>query len=135
MNSVFIKALCFLPLAICSEPRDWSFVQSVGGIALGSSSFQEGSWSLSIRVNVSGLEQITAKPTLQNSDLACTRTEARVKGDAIYITIDTGLIREGYSAACPSAALGNVPGGRYKVFYKSPGGELQPMGAIVLDFN
>lgn len=135
MSSVFIKALCLLPLAVCSEPRDWSFMQSVGGVALGAASVKEGEWLLGIRANVSGLEQITQKPTLQNSGTVCTETAARVKRDFIFITISAGVVREGYSASCPSAELGKVAEGSYKVFYQSPGGELQPLGAIMLGSN
>lgn len=130
MSAIFLKFLCIFPLAICSEPKDWAFVQSVGGIALGAASVSEGKWSLAVRANVAG-EEITVKPTQANSALICESTTAVVQSNSIYLTINTGLVREGYSASCPAANLGKVKEGNYQVFYKSPSGELQKLGEIV----
>lgn len=127
--------LCILPLAICSEPRDWAFIQSVGGIALGSASVSEGEWSLAVRANVSGVEKITVKPTILNSALICESITASVQGGTIYLTINSGLARDGYSASCPAAHLGQAKEGSYQVFYKSSNGETQRLGEIVLGAN
>jgi hypothetical protein len=134
MSAIFVKLLCILPLAVCSKPQDWAFVQSVGGIALGATSVSEGQWSLVVRANVAG-EEITVKPTHANSALICESTTASVRGTNIYITINTGLVRDGYSALCPAANLGGVKEGSYQVFYKSPNGETRKMGEIMLVSN
>jgi hypothetical protein len=135
MSAIFVELLCILPLAVCSEPKDWAFMQSVGGIALGTASVSEEKWSLAVRANVSGLEEITVKPTLLNSGLICESTTASVQGNTIYLTINSGLVRDGYSASCPAANLGRVKEGSYQVFYKSPNGESQKLGEIVLGSN
>ena len=135
MSAIFVKLLCILPLAVCSEAKDWAFVQSVGGIALGAASVSEEKWSLAVRANVSGLEEVTVKPTLLNSALICESTTASVQGNDIYLTINTGLVRDDFSASCPAAKLGRVKEGSYQVFYKSPNGEAQRLGEIMLVSN
>jgi len=132
MTSTFIKFLCLLPLAFCSEPRGWAFVQSTGGIALGTVSVSEGNWSLAVRADVSGLEEITVRPSLVNSALICERTTATVEDNRIFLTIHTGLLREGYATSCPPANLGQLRAGSYRVFYRSPAGEPHRLGEIVV---
>lgn len=127
-----MKLLCLLPLALCSEPKDWGFVQSVGGIELGAASLSEEKWSLAVRANVSGLEEITVKPSLVNSALICQSTSATIQGQSIFLTIHTGLLREGYSTTCPPASLGKLDEGSYQVFYKGPNGEPRKLGEILL---
>jgi len=53
-----MNILCILPLSVCSHPEDWEIVQSVGGLEPGAESVSEGNWSLTVRVNVSGLEKL-----------------------------------------------------------------------------
>lgn len=133
MNALLVKLMCILPLAICAEEVGWSFVQSVGGISIGEVSQDEGGWLLAIHANVSGLEEVTVKPTIVNSALICESTSASIQDSAIYLTISKGLIREGYSIDCPAAKLGNINAGNYQVFYKSPNGETQPLGEVVIN--
>lgn len=132
MSAILIKFLCVFPFAVCSEPKDWAFVQSVGGVTFGAASVVEEQWSLAVRADVSGLEEITVKPTLVNSALICESTSASVQGKAIYLTINAGLFREGYSTCCPAANLGRVKEGRYQVFYKGPTGEPRKLGDVSL---
>lgn len=135
MNATFVNLLCILPLTVCSEAKDWAFVQSVGGIALGAATVSDKEWSLVVRANVSGLEDVTVKPTQLNSALICESTTASVQGNNIYLTINSGMVREGFSASCPAAKLGRVNEGSYQVFYKSPNGETQRLGEIMLGSN
>jgi hypothetical protein len=132
MNAILVKLMCVLPLAMCAEPVDWSFVQSIGGITIGEPSKSEDGWLLAINADVSGLEQITVKPTIVNSALICENTTASIKDSAIYLTINKGLIREGYSSKCPAAKLDKVKAGNYQVFYKNPNGETQPLGEVLI---
>lgn len=133
MNAALMKLMCILPLAMCSEPIDWTFVQSVGGISIGEVSITDGNYSLAVNANVSGLEQVTVKPTLVNSALICESTMATIQDKAIYLTIYKGVIREGYSTHCPAAKLKHIKAGNYQVFYKSPNGETQPLGEVLID--
>lgn len=128
-----MKLMCILPLAMCSEPVGWSFVQSVGGIALGEVTVVDGNYSLAIEADVSGLKEVTIKPTLVNSALICERTSATVKNQAIYLTINKGIVREGYSTSCQAAELGRLIDGTYQVFYESPNGETQALGEVLID--
>ncbi|MGB4812549.1 MAG: hypothetical protein WBP13_08745 [Methylophilaceae bacterium] len=130
MAGFFVKMLCVLPLAVCLAPRDWDFVQSVGGIAIEQAEVHEGEWSLHVNADVSGLTQITVKPTLINSALICESTDAEVEGDKIFLTINTGVIREGYSSKCPNANLGKIANQTYQVFYKDPSKENHLLGEI-----
>lgn len=133
MNAALIKLMCILPLAMCSEPVDWAFVQSVGGISIGEVSITDSHYSLAVNANVSGLEQVTVKPTLVNSALICESTTATIQDKAIYLTINKGVIREGYSTHCPAAKLNHIKAGSYQVFYKSPNGETQLLGEVLID--
>ena len=110
-------------------------MQSVGGLELGAESVSEGGWSLAVRVNVSGLKEITTKPTVVNSALICESTTVSVEGSNIYLTINTGVARDGYTPLCPSANLGEVEPGSYQVFYRSPNGESQALGEVTLGSN
>jgi hypothetical protein len=133
MNAALMKLMCILPLAMCSEPVGWAFVQSVGGISIGNVSVSKGNYSLAVNADVSGLEQVTVKPTLVNSALICESTTATIQDKAIYLTINKGVIREGYSTHCPAAKLKHIKAGNYQVFYKSPNGDTQPLGEILID--
>jgi hypothetical protein len=135
MNMTLAKTLCLLPLAVCSEPRDWGFVASVGGIAVGSAYQTEKGWFLPVHANVSGLEAVTSKPTQINSGLICENVAARLSGNVITLTLYSGVARDGYSSSCPPAALGSLPPGNYHVIYQSPGDEPHLIGEVVLGSN
>ena len=132
MASVLSTLMCILPLAVCSEPRGWGFVQSVGGMTIGAAVERQGGWFLPVQANVSGTESITVKPAMLNSGLICESVSAKVVGDSIFLTLNTGLVRDGYSPRCPDAALGTPPAGEYRVFYGFGEGEPQPLGRIVI---
>lgn len=120
---VSIMALFLLvDCAAVSEPRTWGFVQSVGGIEVGSPTQVGGAWVLPIHGNVSGLQTITVKPMELNSGLAC-YTRATVEGASIYITVATGVAGSGRIAQCPSANLGSLAPGHYTVLYRGPNEE------------
>ena len=114
-----------------AQSRDWAFVQSVGGLALGVPVQKDGAWHLPIRCNVSGIEAITIKPTTLNSALACS-TVARVEAQTIVLTVVTGLASSGSSAKCPAARLGTSRTGRYAVFYSGSPAERVPLGEVNL---
>ena len=100
-------------------PKDapWSFVSSVGGIAVDDPVRTANGLELPVRANVSGLETITVAPTFLNSMTACSRTRGRIKGQNIFVTIATSYPRAGEGPRCPPAQLGDLPSGEYNVYY------------------
>ncbi|MGV3663038.1 MAG: hypothetical protein ACO1TE_22830 [Prosthecobacter sp.] len=114
------------------HPFSWQAVQAVGGLALGQPQRDErGHVVLPLRCNVSGLEQVTVKPTTLNSALVCEPPLVRVRGSAIYLTVRaTVATSRNKSCACTSADLGRLAAGEYSVIYRSPGGEVHPLGSI-----
>lgn len=135
MSNTFLNLLCIFPLAFCSTPQSWSFVQSAGGMALTEAFVEDGDWTLAVRADVSGLEKITVKPGRINSAMICDHTEASVEGDSIFLTIHTGVLRDGYKPSCPPARLGRLTKDHYRIFYRGPTGQLQPLGELVLNYT
>lgn len=113
--------LVMLVAASCSsrvtfaQARDWAFVQSVGGLAVEQPFRQDGRWFLPVRCDVSGIQAVTAKPSVLNSGIGCS-TVARVEGRAILLRVETRLVSP---AKCPPVDLGASLNGRYTVFYAS----------------
>ncbi len=103
-----------------TEPRSWDFVQSVGGIQVGTPLISEvGGWVLPVVADVSGTKKVTVAPTTNNSGLVCD-TKASVEGQAIYVTVSTALPEGTRTASCPFAGLGKIPYGTYSVLYRGP---------------
>jgi hypothetical protein len=105
-----------------SAPQPWAFVKSVGGIIVEDPVPVGGRWILPVQANVSGLQSFSSKPTTLNSGLSCTSVRARVTGNRINLTIYTEVAESASSGVCPSASLGVLPAGEYKVFYAHPDG-------------
>jgi len=112
--------IAFLPVSVLADSESWSFVQSVGGLAIDTPTHGTHGWVLPVRANVSGLETITAKPTTLNSALICESTNAAIEGRNIYITIVSALVHPKTSSRCPPATLGEISAGKYSVFYRGP---------------
>ena len=85
-----------------------------------------------MQANVSGTESITVKPSMLNSGLICESVSAKVVGDTILLTLNTGLVRDGYSPRCPEAALGTPSAGEYRVLYAYGDSEPQALGSIMI---
>jgi hypothetical protein len=114
------------------SPRDWQFVQSVGGISLGTPNRDDrGHVLLPIRCDVSGLQTITVRPTTINSGIVCESPIVRVRSSTIFLTIRTSVPSKRYpNARCPDADLGAPTAGQYSVIYASPDGSQHPLGSI-----
>ena len=112
--------------------RDWQFVQSVGGIALGTPQRDgRGHILLPIRCDVSGTQTITVRPTAMNSALVCEPPIIRVRSSSVLLTVRTSIPSKRYpSASCPDADLGPLTSGAYSVVYASPDGSQHPLGSI-----
>jgi len=126
--------LCFassIIAALLGEERDWEFIQSVGGIAIGNPKLINDNWSLPIKCNVSGLQTFTVKPTMLNSGLVWADTEVRLKDSEIHISIETALHGMGSkTASCGPAELGELKSGTYIIKYLSPDMSTNYIGEI-----
>jgi hypothetical protein len=119
VNRIFIIFALLVALNNAhAEDRDWPFVSSVGGMAIGEPTKSGAGWELPINADVSGLRQVTDKPTLLNSALVCD-IKATIAGDTITLVLQTGLVHKGKSSACPAAKLGSLSPGTYQVNYLS----------------
>ena len=109
--------------AVTSEPRDWTFIQQVGGLTVGAPQRQDhGTYRLPIRCDVSGLQAITVKPTLLNSALAVRETRAAVRGQTIQLWIVTCAVDAHHGPAAPDVILKNILPSRYQVVYRNRDG-------------
>ena len=110
--------------------RDWQFVQSVGGLAVGTPQRDARKHAiLPLRCDVSGLQTITVRPTALNSGLFCDSPAVRIHSTSVLITLRTTLAGKG-SALCPPADLGKIADGEYSIFYRDPDGKQHPLGTI-----
>ena len=112
--------------------RDWQFVQSVGGLTLGTPQRNDrGHVLLPVRCDVSGTQTITVRPTTMNSTLVCESPIVRVRSSTVFITLRTSVPSKRYpNASCPDADLGVLTAGEYSVIYASPDGSQHPLGSI-----
>jgi hypothetical protein len=116
--------------SIFSTPRDWQFVQSVGGLAIGTAHRDDRNHViLPIHCDITGTETITVHPTTGYAGLAFDLPKVRVRSTNVFVTVCTVLpgMRD---AMCPPADLGKLRGGDYSVFVLSPDGKQEPLGSI-----
>jgi len=130
-----LTILSFLLLAhggtvALAKERPWSFVTAVGGLEVGTPVQTNGAWSLPIRADVSGLQAITNKPTTMNSALVCEAVKAQVKGNDIFLVLETGVADGTATSTCPAAKLGRLANGRYNVWYGRSQAESVSLGAV-----
>jgi hypothetical protein len=125
-----------------SSVADWEFIQSVGGIAVGSPiKHNDGSWTLPVSCDVSGLTTITKKPTSLNSALVITDTFARVDGNKIHLTVVINSAqRSKKTAHCTAVNLGKMKPGEYIVVYGDsmsfpgePDAVTYKIGTVIID--
>jgi hypothetical protein len=129
---ISISIAVYLLFPLYAESQDWAFVQSVGGIALDRPFEKEGEWFLPVQCNVSGLKAVTTQPTAMNSGIVCTKIKAKIEERSIFLTVVTGIPREGTGASCPPAKLGAIEKGNYSVFYLSPSNHPVLLGNIAI---
>ena len=133
-----IVGLLFIALAIrqgfgssiFSTSRDWQFVQSVGGLAIGTPHRDDRKHViLPIRCDISGTQTITVHPTTGYSGLACDLPAVHVHSTNVFVTVCT-ILPGKRDSRCPAADLGKLADGDYSVFYLSPDGKQEPLGSI-----
>jgi hypothetical protein len=122
VRSMFLGLVLGIPSIAAATAQSWSFVVSVGGIVIGDAVKANGSWTLPVRADVSGLESFTSKPTVMNSAMVCSGVVAKIVRSDIYLTIHTDPAGVGKNAQCPAVKLGVLPAGAYTVFYQGPEG-------------
>lgn len=126
---------CSEAAASASASRQrWEFVQSVGGIRVSHATRNEsGAATLYLDCDVSGLKEITTKPTRVNSGIVCIAPEVEIAGGVIYVEIRTALPSVSWkSAECPPVDLGKIPSGAYEVRYKGTSGDPHRMGTVMV---
>ena len=113
---------------------DWQFIQSIGGISLGSPlRDDEGHVWLPIFCDVSGLTTTTVPPTAMNSGIVCIPPRVRICSNTVFLTVRTSVPgNKAHDRLCPSADLGTLDGGRYAVVYQAPAGDQHPLGSILI---
>jgi len=122
---------CSLPLR---ETRDWSFIQSVGGISIGQPVSTQDGWYLPVYCDVSGLKKTTIKPTQLNSALVCRKALTSRDNQTILISVQTGVVGDGpETSSCRAVNIGNLGKGRYSIKYKDPNGTTHEVGSIEIE--
>jgi len=120
MMRLLLLTSALLSSTAFAKGENWQFVQSVGGLSLGVPERQARAWVLPVQADVSGLASVKRQAVALNSALACVHMQAVVEGRNIFLTVVTGLVRQGSSSRCPSVLLDASLQGHYKVFYRGP---------------
>ncbi len=103
-----------------SSARDWKFVQSVGGLTIGTPNRDEHKHViLPVHCNLAA----------KYSGLACDLPTVHVHSTNVFLTVCT-ILPGKRDANCPPADLGKLTGGDYSVFYLNPDGTQEPLGHI-----
>jgi hypothetical protein len=109
--------------------ESWKFMEDVSGVAIGQPIRNpQGSVYLPVRCDVSGLTEITKKPTTINSALSVKSIKTKVEKQAIYISVKSGLVSKDETCMCSGVELGDIPAGKYEVYYYGPDRERHPLG-------
>ena len=107
-------------ISLTRNSRDWTFIQTVGGIKTEKPLETEDGFYLPVICNVSGQDSVTGKPTGINSALFCLKTKTKIKDNKIYITIITGYpLFEKPDCKSKAVRIGKLKAGDYKVLYKN----------------
>lgn len=109
------------------ETQDWKFIQSVGGMRV---SLKDS--SLVVECDVSGVKQVTVKPTMVNSALGVRELKHKRDGNTIYLTLVTSLIEKGITRSPKPVDLSAYPAGEYSVQYLDQDGTKHALGKITL---
>ena len=111
--------------------RSWEFMESVGGVAIDNPTRKaDGTVTLPVKCDVSGLTTITKKPTTMNSALVITGIDKKIEEKQILISVNTGLASKDSTCTCSGINLGNIPAGDYQVFYLGADRVKHPLGKV-----
>ena len=112
---------------LSQEHRDWSFIESVGGMKV-----ELNNKNLCVACDVSGTRRITTKPTIVNSGIGVRKLRWTRIGATIRLTVVTSVFEKGMSSSCGSIDLSKAPSGVYDVEYLDPDGTTHSLGKIAL---
>ena len=111
-----------------SEHRDWSFIESVGGLEIVGQ--DKNPHYLRINCDVSGTRKITCNPTAINSALAVRKIGKRINENVVQIYIVTSVITEDLSSSAHGVNLGSIDKGKYEIQYLNPDNSVVTLGEI-----
>ena len=120
---------------VTSDHRDWKFIQDVGGIRVGDPIPATGDiWNLPVECDVSGLTEITTKPTGINSALVVKDIKSQTRQDKILIWVVVCVVTDKYTEPhwTKSIRLKGVKEGKYSVQYRNPDGSTVDIRSIEL---
>ena len=120
---------------VTSDHRDWKFIQDVGGIRIGDPIPATGDiWNLTVECDVSGLTEITTKPTGINSALVVKDIKSITRQDKIHIWVVVCVATDKYTEShwAKSISLKGVKEGKYTVQYLNPDGSTVGIRSIEL---
>ena len=108
---------------VTSRGQSWEMIQSVGGLRVDNPvTHADGTVSLPVVCNVSGLDTITVKPTMLNSALVVRKIAVRCRQDRIQIQVVTCVADNTHASVSTGASLGRMKPGPYLVEYLNPDG-------------
>ena len=106
-------------ITLTRNSRDWTFIQSVGGIKIEKPLETEDGFYLPVVCNVSGQDSVTVKPKGPNSALFCLKTKTTVEENKVFLTVVTGYaLFDKLDTKSRAVRIGKLKSGNYTVFYK-----------------
>jgi hypothetical protein len=118
---------------LSSEPRDWKFVQSVGGIAIDPVIRMNGKPMLPVTCDVSGTTIVTCRPTMMNSGIVIRKFEVKHTGRDITIRVVTSLLEGTKASRKNHVDLSGIKKGVYQVYYETPGDPEKRLGVVEIE--
>jgi hypothetical protein len=118
--------------AFTSNHIDWPFIQSVGGISVGTpKQIESGIWNIPIDCDVSGLRTITVKPTTLNSALVVRKVKSKIQSGTLFIWVITSVVdKQNHSPSATGTTIKNMKPGSYPVEYLNPDGTTIPIKVV-----
>lgn len=115
---------------LTAEPRDWNFIQSVGGIAIDPVTQRAGKPMLPVTCDVSGLTAVTCRPTTMNSGLVLRTFDVKHAGKDITIRAVTSVPEGKTVSQTNYIDLSKIRPGTYDVYYETAGDSGKRLGTI-----
>lgn len=112
---------------LTQKRQDWKFIQAVGGMKISVEKKR-----LVVSCDVSGLKNVTKKPTIMNSGIGVRKLKCTRSGNIIKLTVVTSVFEKGMTSDCGSVDISSYPPGSYSVIYLNPDRTTQPLGVISL---
>lgn len=112
---------------LTKETRDWSFIQTVGGMKV---TLEDR--TLHVDCDVSGTRKVTVKPTMINSGMAVREVKHKQVGKTIELRLVTSVLEKGLTTTPKPLDLSGYPAGKYTVVYRDRDGATHPLGSLVL---